>query len=168
MFSKKISVIDLGTGSGCIAIFLKKLVDADVTAIDISEAALKIAQENAKLNKVDITFKKGDITKKPTGKYDCLIANPPYIPYDGYIEEKVKKYEPHLALFAPDEGLYFYKKILDYAIDVLNNKFLIAFEIGDNQKPLLEKYLKEKYWQYTYIFEKDLNGFERYLFIYNE
>ena len=161
-------ILDIGTGSGCIAIALKKTIDAFVTAIDISEVALNLAQENARLNKVDIDFKKGDITKKPNGKYDCLISNPPYIPYDGYIEEKVKKYEPHLALFAPDGGLYFYKKILDYAFEILNKKFLIAFEIGDNQKDLLEKYLKEKYSQYSYVFEKDLNGLDRYLFIYNE
>ena len=166
-FSKKIKIIDLGTGSGCIAIALKKALDADITALDISKKAIELACQNAQINQVRINFIEGDMTKKISGKYDCLISNPPYIPLDGFVEEKVQKYEPHLALFASDDGLYFYQKILGYAKDILNDEFLIALEIGDNQKEDLEKLLKQFNYQ-NYVFEKDLNNLDRYLFIFSE
>ncbi len=168
MFLGPIKIADLGTGSGCIAISLKKSVDAEIWAFDISDVALNLAKENARQNKVAINFEQWDISKKIPGKYDCLISNPPYIPEDGFVEEKVKKYEPHLALFAKDNGLYFYKKILSYSQEVLNEKFLIAFEIGDNEKSLLEQYLNEEYPHFKYVFEKDLVGLDRYLFIFSE
>ena len=168
MFNKKIDIIDLGTGSGCIAIALKKELDSNITAIDISFEALKLAKENAKLNQVDIKFIEGDIAKKPQGKYDILISNPPYIPYDGFVEEKVKKYEPHLALFAADDGIYFYKKILEYSKDILKEKFLMAFEIGSDERESLTKLLEEHYPNYKYEFQKDFNNLDRYLFIFSE
>lgn len=167
-FKDEVSIIDLGTGSGCIAIALKKALNAQVTAIDISAKALKVAKKNAALNKVNISFLKGDISQKVVGKYDCLISNPPYIAESDFIDPKVKKYEPHQALFAKDKGLYFYKKILGYAPAVLNKKFLIALEIGENQKEDLECLLKATYQQYKYCFEKDLNNRYRYLFIFSE
>lgn len=167
-FSKKIKIIDLGTGSGCIAIALKKALNADITALDISSKAIGLAKKNAQINKTIINFIEGDMTKKISGKYDCIISNPPYIPIDGFIEEKVNKYEPHLALYALDEGLYFYKKILSYAKDILNDEFLIALEIGDNQKEKLEKYILTNFSNWNYKFEKDLNNLDRYLFIFNE
>ncbi len=168
MFNKKIDIIDLGTGSGCIAIALKKELDANITAIDISPEALKLAKENAKLNQVDIKFIEGDIAKKPQGKYDIIISNPPYLPYDGFVEEKVKKYEPHLALFATDDGIYFYKKILEYSKDILKKKFLMAFEIGSDEREALTKLLEEHYPNYKYEFQKDFNNLDRYLFIFSE
>lgn len=168
IFNQKVSIADLGTGSGCIAIALKKELDANILAFDISEEALKVARQNALANNVEINFKKADITHKIPGHYDCIISNPPYIPYDGYVEEKVKKYEPSMALFAKEDGLYFYKQILSYSKDILNSKFLIAFEIGDNQKSKLETILKKDYPKYRYSFEKDLNGLDRYLFIFSE
>ena len=168
MFNKKLDIIDLGTGSGCIAIALKKELDANVTAIDISPDALKLAKENAILNQVDINFIEGDISKKPQGKYDIIISNPPYIPYDGFVEEKVKKYEPHLALFAADDGIYFYKKILEYSKDILKEKFLIAFEIGSDERKSLTKLLEEHYPNYKYEFQKDFHNLDRYLFIFSE
>ena len=168
MFNKKIDIIDLGTGSGCIAIALKKELDANITAIDISPEALKLAKENAKLNQVDIKFIEGDIAKKPQGKYDIIISNPPYLPYDGFVEEKVKKYEPHLALFAADDGIYFYKKILEYSEDILKEKFLMAFEIGSDEREALTKLLEEHYPNYKYEFQKDFNNLDRYLFIFSE
>ena len=168
MFNKKIDIIDLGTGSGCIAIALKKELDSNITAIDISFEALKLAKENAKLNQVDIKFIEGDIAKKPQGKYDIIISNPPYLPYDGFVEEKVKKYEPHLALFAADDGIYFYKKILEYSKDILKEKFLMAFEIGSDERESLTKLLEEHYPNYKYEFQKDFNNLDRYLFIFSE
>ncbi len=168
MFSSKIKIIDIGTGSGCIAIALKKALDADVTGLDISPKALMLAQENATLNQVTVNFINQDMKKPIPGKYDCLISNPPYIPEDGFVEDRVKKYEPHLALFAADKGLEYYKIILKQSRKILKKKFLMAFEIGDNQKNLLATYLMENYPDYQFHFEKDLNGFDRYLFIYHE
>lgn len=166
-FKNKIKIIDLGTGSGCIAISLKKHLSCDVDALDISKDALVLAKENAKLNNVYINFYESNIEEEIKGKYDIIISNPPYIPFDGYVSKIVKDNEPNIALFALDQGLYYYKKILSYAFKHLNPKGIIAFEIGDNQKELLINYIKENY-NIKYEFFKDLAGLDRYLFIYNE
>ena len=96
--------------------------------------------------------------------YDIIISNPPYIPYDGYVQDKVKNNEPNLALFASDNGLYFYKEILNKHLNNLNYPGLLAFETGDNQKELLEEIVKSMNLKYS--FEKDLQGLPRYLFIF--
>lgn len=163
-----LKIIDLGTGSGCIAISLKKMLETDVTALDISDGALEKAQENAKLNQVSIAFIKQDMSVPLKEKYDIIVSNPPYIPKDGFVQDIVLKNEPSIALFAGDQGLYFYKKILSYAFLCLKENGFIAFEIGDHQKDLLEVYLKTNFSEKKYIFEKDLAGLYRYLFIFNE
>ena len=168
MFNKKIDIVDLGTGSGCIAISLKKAIDCNITALDISKDALEVAKNNAIKNNVEIDFQEYDIAKPYNKIFDCIISNPPYIAKDAYIEQKVLDNEPNIALFADDNGLYFYKKILDYSSKMLNNKSLIAFEIGDNQKELLEDYINNNYKGINYKFEKDLTDRYRYLFIFNE
>ena len=106
------------------------------------------------------------MTDNLTNNYDIIISNPPYIPYDGFVEEKVKNNEPNIALFAKDNGLYFYKEILNKHLDNLNSPGIIAFEIGDNQKELLEPLVKEL--KLKYSFENDLQGLPRYLFIFFE
>lgn len=166
MFNKTINIIDLGTGSGCIAIALKKNLDANITALDISSDALEVAKQNAILNNTDITFINQSMTKPLKNNYDIIISNPPYIPYDGYVQEIVKNNEPSLALYASDNGLYFYKYILNNHLKNLNKPGLIAFEIGDNQRQSLE-HLVDKL-NLKYSFEKDLQGLDRYLFIFNE
>lgn len=168
IFSNSISIVDLGTGSGCIAITLKKELDSKVVAIDISQEAINLAKENAVNNNVEIEFKLGNMGEILPGKYDLIISNPPYIPNDGFVEKIVKDNEPNLALFAEDSGLFYYKKILSYAFDCLNKPGLIAFEIGDNQKELLEEYLNNNFNYKHYKFETDLAGMYRYLFIFNE
>ena len=166
-FNKKINIIDLGTGSGCIAIALKKELDSEVSAIDISKDALDLAKLNARENNVDINFYDIDITKPLKNMYDIIISNPPYIPKDGYVAENVLKYEPHIALFADDEGIYFYKKIIKNNLNKLNKNGFMAFEIGDNEDKLLEEFLKEEGIT-NYKFATDLTGRIRYLFIFNE
>ena len=162
-------ILDMCTGSGCIAISLAKYIEkSNIDAVDISKDALNIAIENAKNNNVQVNFIESNLFEKVNSRYELIVSNPPYIPYDGYVEEKVKKYEPSIALFAKEDGLYFYKQILSYSKDILNSKFLIAFEIGDNQKDKLEELLKKDYPKYRYSFEKDLNGLDRYLFIFSE
>lgn len=166
MFNKTINIIDLGTGSGCIAIALKKNLDANITALDISSDALDVAKQNAILNNTDITFINQSMTKPLKNNYDIIISNPPYIPYDGYVQEIVKNNEPSLALYASDNGLYFYKYILNNHLKNLNKPGLIAFEIGDNQRQSLEILVDKLNLKYS--FEKDLQGLDRYLFIFNE
>lgn len=166
IFNKTINIIDLGTGSGCIAIALKKNLDANITALDISSDALEVAKQNAILNNTDITFVNQSMTEPLKNNYDIIISNPPYIPYDGYVQEIVKNNEPPLALYASDNGLYFYKYILNNHIKNLNKPGLIAFEIGDNQRQSLEILVDKLNLKYS--FEKDLQGLDRYLFIFYE
>ena len=128
-FNQDLNIIDLGTGSGCIAITLKKLLpSSNVTAVDISNDALSVACSNAKKLGADVNFIQSNMLNNVTGKYDCIISNPPYIAYDEEIMEIVKNNEPHLALYADNNGLYFYEDILKNCSKFLNNKFLIAFE----------------------------------------
>ena len=122
--NKNVKVLDLGTGSGSIAISMAKNINSDVTAVDISQEALDVAKNNAILNNVEINFINSDMLDKVEGKFDVIISNPPYISKDENIMEIVDKYEPHLALYAEDDGLYFYKNILDNIKDYLNDKFL--------------------------------------------
>ncbi len=166
-FNRKINIIDLGTGSGCIAIALKKELDSEVSAIDISKDALDLAKLNARENNVDINFYESDITKPLENMYDIIISNPPYIPKNGYVAENVLKYEPRIALFADEEGIYFYKKIIKNNLNKLNKNGFMAFEIGDNEENLLEEFLKEEGIT-NYKFECDLTNRIRYLFIFNE
>ena len=168
IFNKKINVLDLGTGSGCIAIALSKNINSDVIGIDISDKALEVARLNAYKNNTNIKFIKNDMLNNIKDKYDLIISNPPYISKDEVIMEMVDKYEPHEALYAPNNGLYYYESILKNISNNLNNKFLIAFEIGYTQakdiKNIINKYLNNV----NIIVEKDLSGKDRYIFITNE
>lgn len=167
-FNDNIKVIDLGTGSGCIGITLKKKIPSlRVTCVDISEDALNVAIENAKNLGTNIEFIKSDMLGNIKDKYSIIISNPPYISIEEEIEEVVKKNEPHLALYADNNGLYFYDKILSSCKDNLEDKFLIAFEIGMTQKEqvllLANKYLGE---DISCVCKKDLSGKDRMVFIY--
>ena len=164
---ENINVVDIGTGSGCIAITLKKrLPKINMDAVDISEDAIKVALENAKINNVDINFIKGDILKPLTKKYDCIISNPPYIAHDEEIMEIVKNNEPHLALYADNEGLYYYEEILKNCNNYLKDKYYIFFEIGSKQGEAV-KSLALKYLNCNVEIKKDLQGFDRYAIITN-
>ena len=166
-FNKKINIIDLGTGSGCIAIAIKKNIDCNMDAYDISIDALEVAKSNAIKNNVDINFEYKDMTSIPNKKYDVVISNPPYIRYDEEIMDIVKNNEPKLALYAKDNGLYFYKQIIKNYKDYLNDKSIIAFEIGKNQANVLKNYALKFYPNSNIIIEKDLTGIDRFLFIIN-
>ena len=139
--SKKDSfkILDLCTGSGIIAITLKKeIVEkyTEIVASDISEKALSIAIENANNNNANITFIKSDLFDNISGKFDLIISNPPYISYKDKItiKDNVLKYDPHLALFAEEDGIYFYRKIIEKAVHYLSKDGVIFFEIGYDQK----------------------------------
>ena len=139
--SKKDSfrILDLCTGSGIIAITLKKeIVEkyTEIVASDISEKALSIAIENANNNNANITYIKSDLFDNISGKFDLIISNPPYISYKDKItiKDSVLNYDPHLALFAEEDGIYFYRKIIENAVQYLSKDGVIFFEIGYDQK----------------------------------
>ena len=130
-----LSLLDIGTGTGCIPISITKNKNVQSTAIDISENALLLAKENARINRVEVNFLKQDIFKTTTlPKVDLIVSNPPYI----LDEEKelmldnVMANEPHLALFVPDNNpLLFYKKIAELAFVNLPENGLLFFEINE-------------------------------------
>ena len=129
------SVLDIGTGSGCIAISIAKHTDSTVTAIDISSKAIDIAKVNAKLNSVDVNFIVDDVFNFCyEKKYDLIVSNPPYVlnSEKKYMHKNVIDYEPHSALFVDDnDPLIFYKKIAEIAINKLNKNGYLFFEINE-------------------------------------
>jgi len=129
------SLLDIGTGTGCIPISITKNKNVQSTAIDISENALLLAKENARMNRVEVNFLKQDIFKTTTlSKVDLIVSNPPYI-LDKEKElmlDNVMDNEPHLALFVPDNNpLLFYKKIAELAFVSLPENGLLFFEINE-------------------------------------
>lgn len=166
--NKKLSIIDLGTGSGCIAIALKKILTSlEVDALDISKEAIELAKKNAHQNKVSINFIEGNMENPLSKKYDVIISNPPYIYYGEEIMDIVKNNEPHIALYAKENGIYYYHKIIKNLKNNLPNNYLIAFEIGHTQAKKIEelaiKYLDNP----KIIIEKDYSGKDRFIFIIN-
>ncbi len=166
-FDNSVKILDIGTGSGCIAISLKKILDCYVVASDISSDALEVARLNAKDNNVDIEFVNSNIFDNIEDKFDVIISNPPYIREDERIEDIVKNNEPSIALYASDNGLYYYDNILKNINEYLNERFFIAFEIGELQgedvKKIVNKYLKDV----EIIIEKDYSNRDRFVFIKN-
>lgn len=163
--TKESKVLDIGTGSGAIAIAIKKQTDADVFAVDISKRAIKIAEKNAKSNGADIKFAVSDLFSALDGlKFDVIIANPPYISPKTYekLDKTVKNYEPKLALVGGKDGMAFYKKIIRQAPNHLSCGGKIFFEIGYDQaqdvKALLEKDFE------NIVIKKDLEGNDRMVF----
>lgn len=165
--NKTIDIIDLGTGSGCIAISLKKEINCNMDALDISKEALKLAKNNAKKNNVDINFINEDMTIYKNKQYDVIISNPPYIMEDEEIMDIVKNNEPHLALYAKDNGLYFYKKIIDNIPYLAKDKYLVCFEIGMSQANDIIKYAKAHLNNVSITKEKDYSNKDRFIFITN-
>lgn len=160
-----LKIVDLGTGSGCIAIALKKQLNCEMDAVDISKEALQVARENAKINQVDITFYEGDFLEPLHDTYDVIISNPPYIAYEEEIMDIVRKNEPQIALYAEDNGLLCYKRILTDAKSYLKADGIIAFEIGYQQGEVLKEYARKLFPTKKITIEKDLQEKDRYLFI---
>lgn len=130
-------IIDIGTGTGCIAISLKKnLPFSEVSALDVSKDAIDIASTNASLNQIDINFIKADIREFTTRqKFDVIVSNPPYITEkeEEQMHDNVLDHEPHLALFVPNEKpLMFYEAIADFAWVSLSDMGLLFFEINEH------------------------------------
>ena len=167
--NQNISMLDIGTGSGCIPITLKKhFPNSNISAVDISEDALKVAVDNSLSNNVNIDFIQSNLFENVSGKYHCIISNPPYIKEDEEIMDIVKNNEPHLALYAPNEGLYFYEEILKEANKYLEDKFIIAFEIGETQGQDIINIAGKYFPNSKIILEKDLQHLDRFIFVINE
>ncbi len=161
-------ILDLCTGSGIIAITLKKELSQfsiDVVASDISEEAIKVAKENAQVHEATIKFIQSDIFDNIADKFDIIVSNPPYIDRKDEVtmQDNVLKYDPHLALFAEEEGMYFYRKIIEQANDYLNENGVIFFEIGYDQKDKIIKLADLN--GYSAEVYKDINGRDRMAFL---
>jgi len=167
--NKKLKILEIGTGSGCIAITLKKnLITPSVTSLDISKKAIEIAKENASLLKIDINFVCKDFFHFSTKeKFDVIVSNPPYIPLKDkkFVDSLVYKNEPHKALFVENDPLIFYKKILNFSTNYLNKKGRVYFEINDIYKDDMKKYLDLFYSNIKYEFVKDMQNKYRFLFL---
>jgi len=138
--NNQLQILDIGTGSGCIAISLaKELPNFKVTAYDISEKALETAKKNAELNKADVNFEKVNILKPSfinslIHSFNIIVSNPPYVTKQEIdrMQKNVLDFEPHLALFVEDsEPLIFYKAIANFAFNNLTNNGLVAVEINE-------------------------------------
>lgn len=163
---RKPRILDIGSGSGCISITLNKmLIDSIVESVDISSKALEVAKENNVLNNTNVEFYQSDCFEKVNGTFDVIISNPPYIDRNSYVQESVLKYEPHTALFSDDNGLAIYKRIIEKLLSYINRPSIVAFEISPDLVDRLEMLIKEHLGECEYSFEKDLNGFDRFLFI---
>ena len=164
-FKNHVDILDIATGSGCIAITLKKEIDSTVDASDISESALKVAQENALNNKVDINFINSDMLTNITKRYDIIISNPPYLTKEDDIMDIVKNNEPEIALYAKDNGLYYYDVILKNIKNNLKDKYLIAFEIGYTQGEAIKNIALKYLDNINVKIEKDYSNKDRFVFI---
>ena len=159
-----IKILDLCTGSGIIGITLRKELESkslEVVASDISEEALKVAKENAIMNKAEVKFIQSDIFENINEKFDIIVSNPPYIAYNDKItmEDNVLNYDPHLALFAEEDGMYFYREIVENAKEYLEEDGLVFFEIGYDQREKILKLANENGFKAEVY--KDINGRDR-------
>ena len=166
---KNVTVADIGTGSGAIAIALKREEDRmAMYASDISLEALDVARENARNNDAEVTFYSGSMLDpiiENNIKLDILVSNPPYIKESETLENSVYDYEPHVALFGGEDGLKFYREIFANAHKVLKEKSLLFFEMGYDQKENLTALARE-YFKDAYIeVFKDINKKDRMLMI---
>ncbi len=165
-----LKIVDIGTGTGAIAISLSKELNTKVIATDISLDAIKVARENIKENNANVEILHGNMLEPLINnnvKVNILVSNPPYIKKDERIEKIVYDNEPHLALFANEEGIEFYRKILENCNKILEEKFLIAFEIGQTQGDVVRDLAYNNLKNIKVEIKKDLSGKDRMVFVYN-
>lgn len=163
-------ILDIGTGSGVIPITLKKEDPSlEIEASDISSEALTVALDNANNHDADIRFHQSDFLQKwlgPSPTFDLIVSNPPYIPYEqrGTLSDTVKNFDPALALFAADDGLAAYKKIIEQAKSVLKPDGYLAFEIGHTQASQVSELIKKTFPTSEVQVIKDINKKDRIIF----
>ena len=156
------NILDIGTGSGCIACTIAKRTNACVLGVDISSDALRVALDNVTLLGINnkAVFRKSDLFEKirEDESFDLIISNPPYVPEDFTISKEVSK-EPKLALFGGVDGMDFYRKIIKQAGRYLNPNGYLMFELGINQSRDVKKYMEKEFSDIRII--KDLAGIDR-------
>ena len=163
---KNSNILDIGTGSGFIAIILKKYIsNAKVEAWDISTKAIELAKKNAEINNIDVDFKIVDILKKNSvkAKFDVVVSNPPYVDIKEkiMIDSKVKDFEPHSAIFVEsDDNMIFYKNIINKSKTLLKKNGFLYFESHSSRINILENMLKINNFK-KIIIKKDLFGKKR-------
>lgn len=158
-------VIDLGCGSGAIGLTIKqKLNNLDVTLLDISDDALSVAKENAFNLGLDVNFVNSNMWENVNGTFDVVISNPPYIRTNEVIQDIVKENEPHLALYAGEDGLDCFRLIRKDLLNHINKSFLLAMEIGDLQKDDVTDIFSDIA-DIKIVCKKDLQGRDRMIFV---
>ena len=171
MPNKHCSIVDIGTGSGAIAITLKcECPDANVTATDVSAEALKQAEKNAQEHKADIKFIQGDLLKpfiETNQQFDIIVSNPPYIRVDEQLSDIVYDHEPHLALFGGEDGLNYYRNFAKQLPQVLKQGGLVAFEIGAGQGEAVANLLEKAFPNGKTEIIFDINGKDRIVICQN-
>ena len=162
-------VLDLASGSGAIAISVKNVLPSlNVTGSDISEEALEVARRNSNSIGVNVDFVNSDILEefiKENRKFDMIISNPPYISYDYTLPNQIIEHEPKIALYAKEDGMYYYRKIMEDFSKVLNDKGSIVFEIGYDQGDKIIKLAKELLKDYSIEVKKDISNNDRIVVI---
>lgn len=156
------SIVDICSGSGCIAITLSKELNKSIDAIELSKRAIKVATENNKINNANVKFCNKDILKEQHIDYDIVVCNPPYVPVNSLVDIQTK-YEPQQALFPINDELEFYKHILT---SVKKDVSLIAFEIAHHQGKDIINIIKQELPKHKYSLEKDYTNKDRFIFIF--
>ena len=156
------NILDIGTGSGCIACTIANKTNAVVLGVDISSDALRIALDNVTRLGINnkAVFRKSDLFTKirEDEKFDMIISNPPYIPVGTKLAPELK-HEPQIALFAEENGLQIYRKIVSEASKYLNDGGWLIFELGVNEADAVKAFMNEYFCEVSII--KDLSGIER-------
>lgn len=161
--NQHVIVLDIGTGSGCIAITLKlERPSLEVFAVDISEEALEIAKENAQLLGAEVKFLLSNgVSEIPEEiKFDCIVSNPPYIENEAALPAEISLFEPQFALYGGSDGLDFYRRFAREVKPYLKPEGLFLVEVGDHQAEDVQKIYEEERWK-TIQISKDLDGMQR-------
>jgi len=168
--SLPITIADVGTGSGALAITTKlELQECDIFASDISVEALSIAKKNAEKLSAEVTFLQGDMAQPLIDQrifVDVCLCNPPYIKNSEEIQLSVQAFEPHVALFGGVDGLDLYRRILDQVPRFMKQQSILAFEMGYDQKESLVYEVKSRFPDSHVIVRQDINGLDRMCFVY--
>jgi len=167
---QKVKLVDVGTGSGCLAISLTmEEPNFETYATDISEQALEVAKENATNIGSRVHFLQGDMLEPLQDmKFDILVSNPPYIPLTEKVDDIIINNEPNVALFGGDDGLKFYEVIIANASSILNPKSIIAFEHAFDKAELIRNMAKKYFPEATIFTLKDMQNKDRMTFILNK
>lgn len=161
------NVLDLCAGSGCIGLTLKKEIpNISLTLSDISKDALEVLKINKEKLMIDAEIIESDVFQKIENKFDIIISNPPYIAYSDEVDKIVLENEPHLALYADNNGLAMYERILKDCEKYLNEKYMIAFEIGSTQRNDVIKMVNTYLNNIQIISKKDASNRDRFIFIF--